>query len=215
MRGSTAPMSASGSERLRRRLPRRRAGARRRLRPRRVPRPACAKPASRRAVSTATPTWSPSRAEGLDVEQEDASRTSRGSRTARSAAIFAAQVVEHCRRPRWCGCSSCGAKLRPGGMLVAETINPLALARAQELLRRPDARAAARPRDARCSPARPASREQTALPQRAAAGGAAAAGRTAAGRRLRRRPRGARRQRGAAERRPLRPARTTRRRARR
>ena len=126
MRGSTSAVRAR-QRRVRRRLPRRRAGARRRLRPRRVPRSPRATPASRRAGSTPTPTWSRTRAaRGSTSSRPTPSRTSRRSRTARSAASSWRRSSSTCRRRRSSACSSSRvAKLRPGGVLVAETINPL------------------------------------------------------------------------------------------
>ena len=87
----------------------------------------CARPASRPGGSTPTRTWSRTRAgEGLDVEQADAVAYARGSRRRlarrdlrragrRAPASGDARPAARAR----------GAKLRPGGLLVAETINPL------------------------------------------------------------------------------------------
>ena len=67
------------------------------------------------------------RGEGLEVEQADARRVPRGrSTTARSAGSSPAQVVEHLPPATLVRLLELAArKLRPGGLLVAETINPL------------------------------------------------------------------------------------------
>ena len=68
------------------------------------------------------------RAEGLDVEQADALAYLAGLEDGSLGGIFAAQVVEHLPPAvllRLLELST--AKLRPGGVLVAETMNPLAL----------------------------------------------------------------------------------------
>jgi O-antigen chain-terminating methyltransferase len=68
------------------------------------------------------------RAEGLDVEQADAIAYLAGLDYASLGGIFAAQVVEHLRPPALVRLfEHAAAKLRPSGVLVAETVNPLAL----------------------------------------------------------------------------------------
>src|SRR5438270_2086791 len=66
------------------------------------------------------------RGEGLEVEQADAVAHVEGLAAGSLGGIFAAQVVEHlppAALQRLLGLAA--AKLRPGGLLVAETINPL------------------------------------------------------------------------------------------
>jgi O-antigen chain-terminating methyltransferase len=68
------------------------------------------------------------RAEGLEVEHADALVYLAGLEDASLGGIFAAQVVEHLRPPSLLRLLElAAAKLRPGGVLVAETMNPLAL----------------------------------------------------------------------------------------
>ncbi len=113
---------------VRGRLPRRRPGARRRLRPRRAPRTAPRRRDRGARASTPTPTWSPTRrGEGLEVEQADA--------LAYLEALPRREPGRDLRRPGRrapaagralpASSSSPRSKLRPGGLLVAETINPL------------------------------------------------------------------------------------------
>ena len=82
---------------------------------------------SRRAGSMPTRTWSRSRgARGSTSSRRTRSRTSRRSRTARSAASSRRQLLEHLPPPALVRLLELAAqKLRPGGVLVAETINPL------------------------------------------------------------------------------------------
>jgi SAM-dependent methyltransferase len=66
------------------------------------------------------------RGEGLEVEQADAVAYLDGLEDGRLGAVFMAQVVEHlppATLVRVLGLAA--AKLRPGGLLIAETINPL------------------------------------------------------------------------------------------
>jgi SAM-dependent methyltransferase len=66
------------------------------------------------------------RGEGLDVEQADAVAYLEGLADGSLGAVFMAQVVEHLPPAtllRVLGLAA--AKLRPGGVLIAETINPL------------------------------------------------------------------------------------------
>ena len=68
------------------------------------------------------------RAEGLDVEQGDALSYLAELEDGSLGGIFAAQVVEHLRPPALLRLLELSAaKLRSGGILVAETMNPLAL----------------------------------------------------------------------------------------
>lgn len=68
------------------------------------------------------------RAEGLEVEQADAVAHLAELGDDSLGGIFAAQVVEHLRPPALVRFFELAAtKLRPGGVLVAETVNPLAL----------------------------------------------------------------------------------------
>ena len=68
------------------------------------------------------------RAEGLDVEQGDALSYLAELEDGSLGGIFAAQVVEHLRPPALLRLLElAAAKLRPAGILVAETMNPLAL----------------------------------------------------------------------------------------
>jgi SAM-dependent methyltransferase len=66
------------------------------------------------------------RGEGLEVEQADALSYLAGVADGSLGGIFAAQVVEHLPPPLLLRLLELAAgKLRPGGLLVAETINPL------------------------------------------------------------------------------------------
>jgi 2-polyprenyl-3-methyl-5-hydroxy-6-metoxy-1,4-benzoquinol methylase len=66
------------------------------------------------------------RGEGLQVEQADALAHLEGLGDGELGGIFAAQVVEHLPAPTLLRFLQLAAgKLRPGGVLVAETINPL------------------------------------------------------------------------------------------
>jgi SAM-dependent methyltransferase len=68
------------------------------------------------------------RAEGLDVEQADAVEHLSGLDDGSLGGVFAAQLVEHLRPPALVRLLElAAAKLRPGGVLLAETVNPLAL----------------------------------------------------------------------------------------
>jgi SAM-dependent methyltransferase len=68
------------------------------------------------------------RAESLDVEHGDALRYLAELEDGSLGGIFAAQVVEHLRPPALLRLLELSAaKLRPSGILVAETMNPLAL----------------------------------------------------------------------------------------
>jgi SAM-dependent methyltransferase len=67
------------------------------------------------------------RGERLEVEQDDALRYLERVDDGALGGIFAAQVVEHLPAPALLRLLQLAAgKLRPGGLLVAETINPLA-----------------------------------------------------------------------------------------
>jgi O-antigen chain-terminating methyltransferase len=66
------------------------------------------------------------RGEGLDVEQADAVAYLEGLADGELGAVFTAQVVEHLPPATLVRVLElAAAKLRPGGLLVAETINPL------------------------------------------------------------------------------------------
>jgi SAM-dependent methyltransferase len=66
------------------------------------------------------------RGEGVDVEQADAVEHLQGLKDGSLGGIFAAQLVEHVPAPTLVRLLElAAAKLRPGGLLVAETINPL------------------------------------------------------------------------------------------
>jgi SAM-dependent methyltransferase len=66
------------------------------------------------------------RGEGLDVEQADAVEHLQGLEDGSLGGIFAAQLVEHLPAQTLVRLLELAAvKLRPGGVLVAETINPL------------------------------------------------------------------------------------------
>jgi SAM-dependent methyltransferase len=68
------------------------------------------------------------RAKGLDVEQGDAIAYLEGLADQSLGGIFAAQVLEHLRpAPLVRLLNLAAAKLRPGGVFVAETMNPLSL----------------------------------------------------------------------------------------
>ena len=66
------------------------------------------------------------RGEGLEVEHADAVEYLQGLEDGSLGGIFAAQLVEHVPAPTLVRLLElAAAKLRPGGLLVAETINPL------------------------------------------------------------------------------------------
>ncbi len=66
------------------------------------------------------------RGEGLEVEQADAIAYLEGLEDGSLGGVFAAQLVEHLPPPALLRLLELAArKLRPGGLLVAETINPL------------------------------------------------------------------------------------------
>ena len=66
------------------------------------------------------------RGEGLEVEQADAVAYLQGLEDGSLGGIFAAQLVEHVPAPTLVQLLElAAAKLRPGGLFVAETINPL------------------------------------------------------------------------------------------
>ena len=66
------------------------------------------------------------RGEGLEVEQADAVGYLEGLEDGSLGGVFAAQLVEHVPAPTLVRLLElAAAKLRPGGLLVAETINPL------------------------------------------------------------------------------------------
>src|SRR5439155_4132093 len=66
------------------------------------------------------------RGEGLDVEQADALAYLEALEDSSLGGVFAGQVVEHLPPPALLRLLELAArKLRPGGLLVAETINPL------------------------------------------------------------------------------------------
>jgi len=68
------------------------------------------------------------RGEGLDVEHADALTYLEGLDESALGGIFAAQFVEHLRPgPLTAFLNLAGSRLRPGGVLVLETINPLSL----------------------------------------------------------------------------------------
>jgi SAM-dependent methyltransferase len=68
------------------------------------------------------------RGEGLAVEQADAVAYLTGLEDGSLGGIFAAQVVEHLRPPALVRFFElAAAKLRPSGVLIAETVNPLVL----------------------------------------------------------------------------------------
>ena len=136
------------------------AGARPRLRARRVPRRCCGRPGSRRAGSTPTRTWSRTRAaRGWTSSRGRARRSSRSSTDGSLGGVFAAQLLEHLPPPALVRLLELAAREAPPRRRPRRRDDQPALAaRAPQLLRRPDARAAARPRDARsCSRGRPGS----------------------------------------------------------
>ena len=111
---------------VRRRLPRRRSGARHRLRTWRVP--VAAARGWRRGPGNRCRRGHGRvrRGEGLDVEQTDAVAYLEALDDGALGGIFAAQVVEHLPASTLVRLLElAAAKLRPGGLLVAETINPL------------------------------------------------------------------------------------------
>ena len=66
------------------------------------------------------------RGDGLDVEQADLVEYLQGAADGSLGAIFMGQVVEHLPAPTLVQTFQlAAAKLRPGGVLIAETINPL------------------------------------------------------------------------------------------
>ena len=65
------------------------------------------------------------RGEGLEVEHADAVEYLQGLEDGSLGGIFAAHSSSTCPRRRWSAAGAGRAKLRPGGLLVAETINPL------------------------------------------------------------------------------------------
>ena len=66
------------------------------------------------------------RGEGLDVEQADALAALEALEDGALGGVFAAQLLEHLPPPSLVRLLQLSAaKLRPGGILVAETINPL------------------------------------------------------------------------------------------
>src|SRR5437870_6579615 len=66
------------------------------------------------------------RGDRLEVEQADLTEYLEGVSTGSLGAIFMGQVVEHLPAPTLVqALRLAGAKLRPGGVLIAETINPL------------------------------------------------------------------------------------------
>jgi SAM-dependent methyltransferase len=66
------------------------------------------------------------RGEGLEVEHADAVEYLQGLEDGSLGGVFAAQLVEHVPAPTLVRLLElAAAKLRPGGLLVAETINPL------------------------------------------------------------------------------------------
>ena len=68
------------------------------------------------------------RGQGLDVEEGDALTYLEGLDEASLGGIFAAQFVEHLEpRPLTRFIALAAARLRPGGVMVLETINPLSL----------------------------------------------------------------------------------------
>ena len=86
-----------------------------------------ATPGWKRVGSTRTGTWSPTpAAKGSTSSRPTCSPTSSRSRTEALGAIFAGQVVEHLPPPALVRFLELArAKLRDGGVLIAETINPL------------------------------------------------------------------------------------------
>jgi SAM-dependent methyltransferase len=79
-----------------------------------------------RGVDTDSDMVAFARGEGLDVEQADAIAFLGGLDDRSLGGIFAAQLVEHIPAPMLVRLLELAvAKLRPGGLFVAETINPL------------------------------------------------------------------------------------------
>ena len=103
-----------------------RAGARRRLRPRRAARRCCAtREIEARGVDADADMVAFARGEGLDVEQADLLDALAAVAEESLGAVTALQVVEHLppgALVRFLELALAGA--RPGGLLVAETINP-------------------------------------------------------------------------------------------
>ena len=154
---------------VRGRLPRRGARARRRLRPRRAPRAAPRAGVEARGVDADGDMVAYARGEGLDVEQADVVAYLESLPDGSLGGIFWAQVVEHLPPPTLVRTARARAREAPRRRRARRRDDQPALAaRAAQLLRRPDACAAARPRDARA--ARPAGRLRVgrdALPERA------------------------------------------------
>ena len=110
----------------------------------------CARPGSRRAASTPTRTWSRTRG----ARASTSSRVTRSQHLERLddgslGGIFAAQLVEHLPPPALVRLLELAAREAPPRRRPRRRDDQPALAaRPPQLLRRPDARAAARPRDA-------------------------------------------------------------------
>ncbi len=118
------------------------------------------------------------RGEGLDVEQADALAALEALEDGSLGGVFAAQLLEHLPPPALAPPARArGGEAPARRRLRRRDDQPALAARAAQLLRRPDARAAARPRDARAAraPGR-VRRGREALPERA--GGAARPRRT-------------------------------------
>ena len=109
------------------------------------------------------------RGEGLDVEQADALAYLESLDDGSLGGIFAGQVVEHLPPATLLRLLQLAAsKLRPGGLLVAETINPLSPLALRSYFAGPHARPAARSRDAGAAgEAGRLPRGRDALPERA------------------------------------------------
>jgi hypothetical protein len=101
-----------------------RAGARRRLRPRRAPRLLREAGIEARGVDADADMVAYARGEG-STSSRRTRRVPRGLEDGSLGGIFMAQVVEHLPPACSSAARARGAKLRPGGVLVAETINPL------------------------------------------------------------------------------------------
>lgn len=85
----------------------------------------CARPVSRRAASTSTTRWSRRRARGLVADRADALEFVRALPDASLGGLFAAQVIEHLPPDYLEAFVEVAAqKIRPGGLIVLETINP-------------------------------------------------------------------------------------------
>ena len=112
-----------------------------------------AMPGSRPAASTPTRDMvAYARGEGLEVEQADALAYLDGLADGELGGIFAAQVVEHLPPPTLFRLLAArGAEAPPGGHPRRRDDQPALAARPPRVLRRPDARAAARSRDARAA----------------------------------------------------------------